>query len=242
MGNLVATVLIGVAVYLTASHSRSDVTSSTRKSKTPSPHSDSTASIYTFKLTQSPFWCWNSEVVLQNLVKKGQMSPSKDVSCLPLGSDRQHLVPYESRNRPPNDHYQVGSNLSPPPQAVKSNVTSLFFFFLSLLSFHDGSASEPQRSEGHVWRPDQQEIDPAAVSWPGFMVPVYELHSIKILCGDLRSELLIFPSLPFQRQLVFLECLLQFCWWLPQNQNISTWLELFCILIQVAFPTLWCLK
>ncbi|TWW77516.1 T-cell surface glycoprotein CD3 gamma chain-like [Takifugu flavidus] len=53
MGNLVATVLIGVAVYLTASHRRSDVSSSTRKS-----------------------------------------------------SDRQHLVPSESRNRPPNDHYQ----------------------------------------------------------------------------------------------------------------------------------------
>uniref|UniRef100_A0A674P9M6 CD3 gamma/delta n=1 Tax=Takifugu rubripes TaxID=31033 RepID=A0A674P9M6_TAKRU len=69
MGNLVATVLIGVAVYLTASHRRSDVSSSTRKS-----------------------------------------------------SDRQHLVPSESRNRPPNDHYQVGSNLSPPPQAVKSNI------------------------------------------------------------------------------------------------------------------------
>lgn len=55
MGNLVATVLIGVAVYLTASHSRSDVTSSTRKSKTPAPYSDSTASIYAFKLTRSPF-------------------------------------------------------------------------------------------------------------------------------------------------------------------------------------------
>lgn len=173
MGNLVATVLIGVAVYLTASHSRSDVTSSTRKSKTPAPYSDSTASIYAFKLTRSPFWCWNSEVFLQNLVKKGQMSPSKGVSCLPVGSDRQHLVPYESRNRPPNDHYQVGSNLSPPPQAVKSNVNWLFFFFLSLLSFHDGSASEPQRSEGHLWRPDQQEIDAVSWRWHGFLVPVY---------------------------------------------------------------------
>lgn len=136
---------------------------------------DSTASIYAFKLTHSPFWCWNSEVVYQNPVKKGQMSPSKGVSCLPVGSDRQHLVPYEPRNRPPNDHYQVGSNLSPPPQAVKSNLNWLFFSFLSLLSFHDGSASEPQRSEGHVWRPDQQEIDATTVSWPspGFLDPVH---------------------------------------------------------------------
>lgn len=49
MGSLVATILIGVAVYQTASHSGSNVIGSS--SKTPAPYSRSTASIYTFKLT-----------------------------------------------------------------------------------------------------------------------------------------------------------------------------------------------
>lgn len=52
VGNLVATVAIGVAVYLTVSHSRTNLSSSPRKSNNLITSSYSITSIIIFKLAQ----------------------------------------------------------------------------------------------------------------------------------------------------------------------------------------------